>query len=31
MIDSEGLRPNDGIILANEARQVLWALRINQE
>ncbi len=31
MIDSDGFRPNVGIILANEAGQVLWARRINQE
>ena len=29
--DSDGFRPNVGIILANEAGQVLWARRINQE
>ena len=28
MIDSEGFRPNVGIILANDAGQVLWAKRI---
>lgn len=28
MIDSEGFRPNVGIILANEHGQVLWAKRI---
>ncbi len=28
MIDSEGFRPNVGIILANENGQVLWAKRI---
>ncbi len=28
MIDSEGFRPNVGIILANEYGQVLWAKRI---
>jgi len=28
MIDSEGFRPNVGIILANESGQVLWAKRI---
>ena len=28
MIDSEGLGPNVGIILANDAGQVLWAKRI---
>lgn len=28
MIDSEGFRPNVGIILANERGQVLWAKRI---
>lgn len=28
MIDSEGFRPNVGIILANEFGQVLWAKRI---
>lgn len=31
MIDSDGFCPNVGIILANEAGQVLWARRINQE
>ncbi|SFM23871.1 RNA pyrophosphohydrolase [Halopseudomonas yangmingensis] len=31
MIDAEGFRPNVGIILANEAGQVLWARRINQD
>lgn len=28
MIDSEGFRPNVGIILANDNGQVLWAKRI---
>lgn len=28
MIDSEGFRPNVGIILANDDGQVLWAKRI---
>lgn len=28
MIDSEGFRPNVGIILANDAGQLLWARRI---
>ncbi|MGE8557629.1 MAG: NUDIX domain-containing protein, partial [Acinetobacter sp.] len=28
MIDSEGFRPNVGIILANDIGQVLWAKRI---
>lgn len=31
MIDSEGYRPNVGIILANNHGQVLWAKRIGQE
>jgi len=31
VIDAEGFRPNVGIILANEAGQVLWARRINQD
>lgn len=30
MIDSDGFRPNVGIILANDLGQVLWARRINQ-
>lgn len=30
MIDSDGFRPNVGIILANDVGQVLWARRINQ-
>lgn len=31
MIDSDGYRPNVGIILTNGAAQVLWAKRIGQE
>ena len=31
MIDSEGFRPNVGIILANQCGQVLWAKRIGQD
>jgi putative (di)nucleoside polyphosphate hydrolase len=31
VIDSDGYRPNVGIILANDAGQVLWAKRIGQE
>ena len=31
MIDSDGFRPNVGIILVNPARQVLWAKRVGQE
>ncbi len=31
MIDSEGFRPNVGIILANDNGQVLWARRIGQD
>ena len=30
MIDSDGFRPNVGIILAKDVGQVLWARRINQ-
>ncbi|WP_455202173.1 RNA pyrophosphohydrolase [Kaarinaea lacus] len=30
MIDSEGYRPNVGIILCNTEKQVLWARRIGQ-
>lgn len=30
MIDSEGFRPNVGIILANEEGRVLWARRIGE-
>ena len=30
MIDSEGYRPNVGIILCNAQKQVLWARRIGQ-
>ena len=30
MIDSDGYRPNVGIILSNGARQVFWARRIGQ-
>ena len=31
MIDSEGYRPNVGIILCNDRNQVFWARRINQD
>ncbi|HAC66567.1 MAG TPA: RNA pyrophosphohydrolase [Pseudomonas sp.] len=31
VIDADGFRPNVGIILANDAGQVLWARRINQD
>ena len=31
MIDSDGFRPNVGIILANDVGQVLWARRVNQD
>lgn len=31
MIDSDGYRPNVGIILANQSGQVLWARRIGQD
>ncbi|MDD7804117.1 MAG: RNA pyrophosphohydrolase [Endozoicomonas sp. (ex Botrylloides leachii)] len=31
MIDSDGFRPNVGIILANHIGQVLWARRIRQD
>ncbi len=31
MIDSDGFRPNVGIILANSLGQVLWARRIGQD
>lgn len=31
MIDSEGFRPNVGIIVANDRRQVLWTKRIRQD
>jgi len=31
VIDSDGYRPNVGIILANSAGQVLWAKRIGQD
>ncbi|MDK1024698.1 MAG: RNA pyrophosphohydrolase [Gammaproteobacteria bacterium] len=31
MIDSDGYRPNVGIILANQSGQVLWARRIRQD
>lgn len=30
MIDSQGYRPNVGIILCNQSNQVLWARRIGQ-
>src|SRR3546814_5893984 len=30
-IDSDGVRPNVGIILTNDVGQVLWARRINQD
>ena len=29
MIDSDGFRPNVGIILTNDNGQVLWARRVN--
>ncbi|GAA3944569.1 RNA pyrophosphohydrolase [Litoribacillus peritrichatus] len=31
MIDSDGFRPNVGIILTNDVGQVLWARRIGQD
>lgn len=31
MIDSDGFRPNVGIILANQKNEVLWARRIGQD
>lgn len=31
MIDSDGFRPNVGIILTNDHGQVLWARRVNQD
>lgn len=31
MIDSDGYRPNVGIILANQSGQVLWARRIGED
>ncbi len=31
MIDEDGYRPNVGIIVANEAGQVLWARRVGQD
>ena len=31
VIDSDGFRPNVGIILTNDVGQVLWARRINQD
>ncbi len=31
MIDSDGFRPNVGIILANHKNEVLWAKRIGQD
>ena len=31
MIDSDGFRPNVGIILTNDVGQVMWARRINQD
>lgn len=31
MIDTEGYRPNVGIILTNQQGQVLWAKRVNQD
>ncbi len=31
VIDSDGFRPNVGIILTNEVGQVMWARRINQD
>ena len=30
MIDSDGFRPNIGIILSNDHGQVLWARRVGQ-
>ena len=31
MIDTEGYRPNVGIILTNQQGQLLWAKRVNQD
>ena len=31
MIDSDGFRPNVGIILANQCDEVLWARRVGQD
>lgn len=31
VIDADGFRPNVGIIVANEAREVLWAKRVRQD
>ncbi|MBL4868354.1 MAG: RNA pyrophosphohydrolase [Pseudomonadales bacterium] len=31
MIDNDGFRPNVGIILANQAGEVLWARRVGQD
>ncbi len=31
VIDTDGFRPNVGIILANDIGQVLWARRVNQD
>ncbi len=31
MIDSDGFRPNVGIVIANECGQVLWARRVGQD
>ena len=31
VIDSDGFRPNVGIILANQHNEVLWARRIGQD
>ena len=31
MIDSQGFRPNVGIIICNTRGQLLWAKRIGQE
>lgn len=31
MVDTDGYRPNVGIILANEEGQVLWARRVGQD
>lgn len=31
MIDTDGFRPNVGIVLSNESGQVLWARRIGQD
>ncbi len=31
VIDADGFRPNVGIIVANQAREVLWAKRVRQD